>query len=159
MKKEIRTRRKNKRPVLLNVWNDPRTLGMFCQKTNLVDYARLCVRAFREPCDNKRLFDSGVRDADDCTFDDIAFEISQIRDSSSLGAEVFDEFISRQAGPRVFNQMMKAIEDAHDWETEEIKKASRKITDTMFISTGRQSEREKTHSFIEAGFHVMEVGA
>ncbi|RLC98429.1 MAG: hypothetical protein DRI46_11365 [Chloroflexi bacterium] len=105
------------RPVLLNSWSkDYYTLGIFCQKTNLVEYARTGLSVLRRPCEEAKLFDMGIADADEWTFRDIAFEIFQIRE---LTGSRFDSFIYEQAGFRVLLEIKEAVKDAHDWETEE----------------------------------------
>lgn len=105
------------KPVLLNSWSkDYNTLGIFCQKTNLVEYARDCLKCLRSDTEESRLFFRGVSAADEWGFDAIAFEIKQIR---ILTGSRFDSFIYEQAGFSVLTELKKAVGDARDWETED----------------------------------------
>ena len=110
------------RPVRLQAWgNDDYTMGIFCSKTGLIDYARKCIKFFRTDGYKKQLFEKGIRDADNFTFDDIAFEIYELRLAGRHGAEAFDKFVERNSNIKVVSQMRKAILGASDWETDEQK--------------------------------------
>ena len=108
-----------RRPITISQWSDHYTLGMFCRKTHLIRYARSKLSVLHGNSDENRLFELGIREADQCTFADLAHEITILREKS-YSAAAFDAFIQRMAGGKIFAEMQEALADAHDWENEKM---------------------------------------
>lgn len=115
------------RPILLNSWSkDYYSLGIFCQKTKLVEYARRALSCLRSDTEESRLFFRGVSEGDTFSFSDIAYEVYQMR---QLTGDRFDAFIYSKAGFRVLTDLKAAVTDAHDWETAEQKAVAHEMLD------------------------------
>ncbi len=105
-----------KRPILLNSWVDEYTLGAFCAKTNLIEYARTHLVWLRQRGNGRRrLFVQGIADEAQVSFADLSFEIARLR---SRKPEAFDAAIREAAGDEVYLQICVALSDVADWESE-----------------------------------------
>lgn len=137
------------KPLKLNAWpKDWYSLGIFCAKTNTVEYALENMAILNHVGGTeKRLFDRGISEADDALLSDIAFDAGRLRERSN--PQRFDYFIASHAGKAVAHDLLEAIAEAHDWETPEQKSNARAVMDTMFKGTGDARERSRLHIFGE----------
>ena len=124
-----------KRPILLNSWTDEYTLGIFCAKTNLVEYAKRNLKWLRS--ENKRhdLFYRGAVEHSHYSFSDIAFEIKHLRERKP---ESFGEFIREVAGDVVYVEICTALTEARDWETEEQKSVGKEMSSLQSEPRGKR---------------------
>lgn len=147
------------RVLLFGKWPDKVTLGAFCAKANLVDTARKCSVKLRGDYNEKKLFNMGIETQDEYSFDDLAFEMKQLRENCKHGPEVFDNFILNQAGIDVLDEILHAIEKAHDWETPEMKAAAHDIMETIWnTGNNRKLQRTRIPVFGE-DYAICEMGA
>ena len=136
-----------KTPVRLGICSDFFSLGIFCQKTNLVEYAEKNLkRVNRRDTGQSRQFYQGVRDADEYTFTDIAMEMLEIRQYTTW---LFDSFIKHRSGAEVLKQVKEAIAYAEDnpWPSlNQIECNGRKHSKSIFINgIGQPNARKYAH--------------
>lgn len=113
------------KPIKIASWGqDFYSLGIFCEKTNTTAYAKRNIKALRHKTDEARLFIAGVDHALEASFKEVAFEANHLR---SKGKDKFDAFITCQAGRDVCSQLIEAIHDARDWETDEQKRVAEEL--------------------------------
>lgn len=141
------------RPLVFRQWTDKYTLGIFCQLAGLVDYARSHSRNLRVPGNVKSSFDAGIEDAEGCSIADFGFELKCLRDGCCLGKRAFDKFVRMKCGDKVAGEILDAVKDAHDLETDEMVNSGMSLVAGLFQATGRQRTREKSIPFAE-GYHV-----
>lgn len=109
--------RLKKTPIRLGCLSDYYTLGIFCEKTNLIKYARSNMYVIcRHNTEQSRKFYQGVRCADEYSFFDIAMEVAEIR---NMGPEVFDVYIKHVCGGEILAEIKRAIDKAmkDPWES------------------------------------------
>ena len=116
------------KPILFNSWSDLYTLGIFCKKTNLIDFARKSLSRLRKDTEERRLFNRGINDAHNWTFSDIALSIRQVRD---LTGERFDSVVYEQTDFKTLLEIKEAVEEAQDWETPELVERGKEVMDRM----------------------------
>jgi hypothetical protein len=144
--KDYESRKYKPKALRVKSWDDKFTLGVFCQKTNTVEYARKQASDLRKTGCFKRLFDEGVSSAYKFTFEDIAYEISLIH---KRDPEAFNAFIKEKAGVDVLEEMKAAVEVSHDWEDDIDLDAAKAVIDTMYAK-----QTKTDHSFIRDGYYV-----
>ena len=114
-----------KLPILITLWDDPYTLGVFVAKARLSLYAAKHLAFLRNPSNQKTvLFKRGLRDSDSFTFADIAYEIHLLRQHDPGR---FDAFMQRDRCNCIFQAIKDAVKDAHDWETDDLRRKGVKI--------------------------------
>ena len=111
-----------KNPVHIGAWHDKYTLGVFCAKTGLVDFAQTKISWLRKKDgDRSRVFFRGVQDHNQFTLQDMALEIKNLRDSNR---ERFDSFF-REKNPEILAKILDVVRYANDWETKKQKTVNR----------------------------------
>lgn len=140
------------KPILLQSWSDPYTLGIFCAKTNLVEYALKNRSQLRKDAHISALFQKGIAVANEWTFDDIGYEMAEMRNGKP---DDFDNFIRVNSGVRVFRKVIEAIHKAQDWEDRSVLERAKEIMDKMFCARGNQRERnaEVDGEYLFMGVH------
>lgn len=115
-------------PPALNLhpWEDPYTLGAFCVKSNLTTYARRTVRFLRRGTNQRaELFYKGTLSAPNISWADLAFEIRTLRDHNP---QAFDSYMAHNLTAYTLQRMMQAVHEAHDWETDAIRRTGNLIS-------------------------------
>lgn len=76
-------------------FNDDYVLGVVCAKTGLIRYALNNLPSLRHDRERKALFNYGAKDAINCKLEDIAQELSWLRNCNPV---LFDQLVSKKVG-------------------------------------------------------------
>jgi hypothetical protein len=125
------------RPLLLAKWSDPYTMGAFCKKTNTVEYATKLLKWMETNQVKRDLFFRGLANAHDVALEDLAYEISLVRNAKP---EQFDNFIKQQKGREMRDRLVEIVEEATDWESEQQIAAGLEIRDEGIEQLERMEE-------------------